>query len=419
MNNDRSRATHQFPVGNPGVSFPLSPPLTRGDPRAETPAERRPLSVGYEYDAVDPALFDRPVEPGLERWAPLLPPLTGPGLAAGATPLVEAPAVAEWAGLEAPVCLKDESRNPTWSHKDRLNRLTTSAALRAGADGVVAASTGNHGASAAAHAARAGLPCVVFTAPGTPPAMEAFVRSYGASVLQVGAHDQLVEFVDAFAERGFHPLTSRTAVHTGHPYGPEGYKTIAYETFVQLGGVPAAVAAPTAFAELLYGVWKGFHELVEFGVASETPRMVACEPAAQAALATALDRETPVVEIDAGPSDAHSIGGSRSTHRGYRALEASDGLAVPVPESTIAAAQDRLAANGLWQEFSGAAGVGGLRATEASFDGPVVALACSSGYKDGVDWEAPTLAPDATVESVATRLTERYDLALGPEFDTG
>ncbi|MEZ3114738.1 pyridoxal-phosphate dependent enzyme [Halobaculum sp. MBLA0147] len=410
---EESVATHQHPVGEPETTFPLEPPLTAGDPRAEGESDQRALSVGYDYDAVDPALFDRPIGTGIDRWAPLLPPLAGPGLDAGGTPLVEVPEVGSWAGLDGTLYVKDESRNPTWSHKDRLNRVVTSAAVRADADGIVVASTGNHGASAAAHAARAGLDRVVFTVPGTPPAMEAFVRSYDAAVFQVGEHDQLVRFVDALAERGFHPATSRTRVHTGHPYGPEGYKTIAYETVGQLGGVPAAVAAPTAFAELLYGVWKGFRELAALGVVETTPQMIACEPATQAALSAAREREQPLVEIDAGPSEAHSIGGSRSTHRGYLTLEESDGLAVPVPEATTTEAQERLGESGFWQEFSAAAGVAGLRELGATFDGPVVALACSSGYKDGVDWSAPTLAPDAVVADVVDRAEAEYGVSIG------
>ena len=36
--------------------------------------------------------------------------------------------------------IKDESRNPTWSHKDRLNFAVVSAALKVSASGVVSAS---------------------------------------------------------------------------------------------------------------------------------------------------------------------------------------------------------------------------------------------------------------------------------------
>jgi threonine synthase len=416
MAGERSAATGQHALGRPDESFPLEPPLTAGVARdGDAGPEPRPLEVGYDYDAVDPGSLPDGATPGIGRWAPLLPPLSGEGLAAGGTPLVEAPALAEWADVDAAVYVKDESRNPTWSHKDRLNRVTTGAALRAGAAGVVAASTGNHGASAAAHAARNDLPCVVFTTPGTPPAMEEFVRTYGAAVVRLTDHDGLVDLVDAFARRGFHPVTSRTDPHTGHPWGPEGYKTIAYETHAQLGTVPGTVFVPTAFAELLYGVWKGFRELRRLGIADATPRMVACEPAPQAALVAARERGDPVVEVEAGPSGAHSIGGSRSTHRGYRALEASDGVAVPVPEATIGAAQRRLSRRGLWQEYSAAAGAGGLAAIDDGVDGPAVVLGCSSGYKDGTDWTAPEVEP--SVAAATDVLENAYDLAVPPGDD--
>jgi threonine synthase len=192
--------------------------------------------------------------------------------------------------------------------------------------------------------------------------------------------------------------------------GPEGYKTIAYETYVQLGAAPGSVFVPTAFAELLYGIWKGFRELRELGLAGTTPKMIACEPATQAAFATAQERGEPIVEIEAGPSAAQSIGGSRSTHRGYMTLEESDGAAVRVPESTIGAAQSRLSERGTWQEFSAATGAGGLAAFDGVVDGPVVVLGCSSGYKDGTDWTAPEIEP--SVATATRALEDAYDLTI-------
>ena len=147
--------------------------------------------------------FETTVSPGLDRWARLLPPLAGAGLGAGGMPLLSVPAIGDWADVESSVYLKDESQNPTWSHKDRLNRPIVSAALQAEARGLVAASTGNHGASVAAHAARNDLPAVVLTVLGTPPAMEEFVRSHGGAVVHFNEHDGLVSVVDALATRGF------------------------------------------------------------------------------------------------------------------------------------------------------------------------------------------------------------------------
>jgi hypothetical protein len=106
-------------------------------------------------------------------------------MAEGGTALVPAPELAAWAGLNGELFIKDESRNPTWSHKDRFNLCSISVAVATGASGVVLASSGNHGASAAAYAARAGLPCIVLVSTDTPPAVQSFVQAYGAAVLAV------------------------------------------------------------------------------------------------------------------------------------------------------------------------------------------------------------------------------------------
>src|SRR5260370_77076 len=84
------------------------------------------------------------------------------------------------------------------------------------------------------------------------------------------------------------PASNLTRFHTCHPFGPEGYKTLAYEIFAQLGGqVPATVVIPTGYGELLFGVTKGFRELRRFGLASKMPRMLSAEPAVRAPLAYA------------------------------------------------------------------------------------------------------------------------------------
>lgn len=411
-----SLATGQRSFEDSTITYPLWPPLTKGCPETSTEDVQYPLEVTYDYDSVDRALFEQPLDAGLERWAPLLPPLTPEtNLGEGNTPLVEVPGLADWTGYDGAVYVKDESRNPTWSQKDRLNRLTVSAAIEMDAAGIVASSTGNHGAAAAAYAARAGLPCVVLTSPETPPSMQGFLRAYGAAVLAVEDWDARATAVDRLAdEHGFHAVTSRTSVHTGHPFGPEGYKTIAYEVFRQLDGeVPGAVFIPTAHAELLFGVWKGFRELIELGVVDESPRMVACEPAARAPLHAALDVGEPLATVDDAPTDAHSIGATRSSHRGRRALVESDGFAQPVEDETISSARDALSSRGFWQEFSGAAGIGGLRAAleaDQDIDGPVVCLATSSGFKDGEPWTAPHV--DSEWDAISDALVEEYNLKI-------
>lgn len=404
LDHDASLATAQRPLRETTREFPLWPPLTAGDPTAAQP--RYPLEVDYAYSAVDRGLFDGPTDAGLERWAPLLPPLArGGGLGEGATPLVDCPDLADWCDLETAVYVKDESQNPTWSQKDHLNRCTTAAAVGTDATGIVASSSGNHGASAAAYAARHELPCLVLTAPETPAVTSRFLDAYDATVVAMDDWDQRMTAVDDLAtNHGFHAVSSRTRYHTGHPFGPEGYKTIAYELFSQLGRAPGTVFVPTGFAEILFGVWKGFRELFELGVADDTPQMAACEPAARAPLANASEADDRFTEVEPAETAARSIQATRDSYRGHLALEESGGFAAPFSEADLSAASERLARAGFWQESAGAASVAGLRAVhddaDSTLEGPIVCLGTSSGFKDGERVELPIVSPSEVVATL-------------------
>ncbi|SED97305.1 pyridoxal-phosphate dependent enzyme [Streptomyces sp. TLI_105] len=370
-----SLATAQRSLADPSVRHPLWPPLTRGCPVTSTEDVAYPLDIDYAYDRVPADLFTRPAAHGLERWAPLLPPLAAPGLGEGGTPLVELP---------DGVWIKDESRNPTWSHKDRLNRVAVSAAVASGARGVVVSSSGNHGAAAAAYAARAGLPCAVFTSPSAPPAVASHLRAYGATVLTVpyeSVRPLMRRIVD---ELGFQSVSSVTdTAHTGHPFGPEGYKTLAYELALDLGRAPAEVYLPTGYGELLFGVAKGFQELARLGVTDSVPRLYAAEPAAAGALTEALRTGRPVARVPVGPTAAYAIDCEVNSYRGVLAVRTTGGAARTVTDGQMAAARAELAAQGIWCETSSAAGLAALRAHGArETDGPVVCVVTSSGYKD-------------------------------------
>ncbi|MFC5831278.1 threonine synthase [Nonomuraea insulae] len=389
--NGPSLALRQRSLGDPSAEFPLFPPLTRGCPATSTDSLAYPLEITYDYAKVDRRLFAQEPGPDLARWSPLLPPLEAPTLGEGGTPLVEF----------GEVYVKDESRNPTWSHKDRLNRVAISAAVACGAPGVVVASSGNHGASAAAYAARAGLRAIVLASADSPLAVQAFVRAYGAKVVSVPVEARWPLLREVVDRLGYHPVSNQTVTHTGHPFGPEGYKTIAYELFLQLGEVPAAVFTPTGYAELLYGVWKGFVELRLLGLADRMPRMFSCETAAGGPHARALATGVPAAIVELGPTDAYGIAGTVGGHRGVVAVRDSGGEAVLVTDDELRRAQRDLARQGMWQELSGAAGVAGYRRLRRDFDGPVVCVATSSGFKDaGVGSERYPVVENPSLESL-------------------
>lgn len=394
-----------------GETFPLDPKLSAGCSACLTEQFQAPLEVTYAYpDSAEGLLPDTPL-PGLARYAPLLPPLVEElSLGEGGTPLVPTPHLASWAGLNEELYIKDESRNPTWSHKDRFAYLVIGGAMEVRAPAVVVSSTGNHGAATSAYAARAGLPCIVLAPPHCPPAVQSFMLAYGAAVLIV-PHIASWTIIGEGAHRGrWYPASTFTPTPTGPPYGPEGYKTIAYEIWLQLDGqVPGSVFVPTGYGELLFGVWKGFRELHDLGLAESTPVMVACEPAARAPLSQALADGVPTATVSPKPTIAYAIAATVNGYRGFVALDESDGRPVPVTDAEISEAQVQLAHVGLWAEASAASSLAGLRKALADgfeTEGPVVCINTSSGFKDiGLgEASAPEAEPNwAGVEDVLMR----------------
>ena len=147
-------------------------------------------------------------------------------LGEGDTPLLAVPAL----GL-GDVWIKDESRNPTWSFKDRLASSAVTMSKRFGARLIVSSSSGNAGAAAAAYAAKAGLPCIVFTFRGASGPLLTQMRAYGAMVVMVEDKDDRWRFQSAGVKQfGWYPTSPFFGPVVGsNPYGMEGYKTIAYE----------------------------------------------------------------------------------------------------------------------------------------------------------------------------------------------
>ncbi len=404
---NQSAAIGQRSLGDPSLLWPLDPPLLRGCPRTSTPEMQYPLEIDFDYGNVAKDIFRQPPLPGLYRWAPLLPPLAaGLSLGEGGTALVESDAMGRWAGLQGPIWLKDESRNPTWSHKDRLNYCIVSTALANGARGIAVASSGNHGASAAAYARRAGLRCVVISTAGAQSTFEHFQAALGSDFLLVPPDERWPTLNRIVDETGFMPASNLTRFHTGNPFGPEGYKTIAYEIFSQLGGrVPGTVVLPTGYGELLFGVAKGFRELKSMGMSDAIPQIVSAEPAVRAPLAHAMSRNVAAAEVAGPASLAAGIACTVSSYRAVVALRATRGRPLTFHEEVVAEAARALAQQGLWQEYSGVAGLAALR--EASergevFAEPVVTVLTSTGLKEITSIAASSTARPALDSLIAS-----------------
>ena len=345
-------------------------------------------------------------------------------LGEGQTPLLRLENLGESLGMGA-LFLKDEGRNPTWSYKDRFCSVAVSKARELEAKVITISTSGNHGAATAAYAAKAGLPCVVFTIPDVPDTIKTLMQVYGAYLIVVPtAQDRWALMRQCIDQFGWYPASGYMNPPVGsNPWGIEGYKTIAYEIVAQLGGrSPEWVIVPTAYGDGLYGTWKGFKELKAMGAIDRLPKMVAAERFGPLARTLELGSEQ-VSQVEASSSVAFSIANGISTYQALKALKESGGLANPASDEEIMEMQKTLAASeGIYGEASSviALNIAAKLRTQgqAAADDTVVAVLTSSGLKDTVATAKilpppPQIAPELAELRQALEQTYDFTAELG------
>jgi threonine synthase len=348
-------------------------------------------------------LKSRPLD--MWRYLELLPVPAGarlPPLHVGCTPIVDAPRLADWAGLRA-LRLKDEGRNPTASFKDRASVVGVARALARKARIVACASTGNAASSLAGAAASVGLRSVIFVPKTAPEPKVAQLLIFGARVVRVdGSYDQTWELCQRACAR--HGWYNRNAAV--NPSLVEGKKTCGLEIAEQTGAeVPDWVVVSVGDGCTIAGTWKGLVEMRELGFIRRLPRMLGVQAQGARPLVDAFRDGRDVVP---GPArtlaDSIEVGHPRNWRKALRAVRESGGAFVAVPDEAIVEAMraaGRLA--GVFGEPAGVAGLAGLR--HAVAEGIVgrrdaaLAVVTGSGLKDiktamGAVAEPVTLPPD-------------------------
>ena len=380
------------------------------------------LRVEYRPDMLAPRA-PSPAGPGLWRYGDLLPVGADEAvsLGEGGTPLLPLARLGAEVGLER-LLLKDETRQPTGSFKDRLACIGVSAARAMGKRVIASSSSGNAGASAAAYAARAGLAAIVFTMRNASASLTAQMRSYGALVgFTENPADRLALVRAGIETFGWFSTSPFSQPVTGsNPLGVEGYKTLAYEIAEALGWrAPDWFVLPVCYGDALAAAFRGFEDMVALGWIDRLPRMVAAETSGSlaAALASGDDR-LPEFRRNA-PSIATSIGAAQGTFQSLDALRRSGGRAVRIEDADMLRWQARLGREeGVWIEPSSAAALAAVEQLVArgavAREDTVVVLGTATGLKDpaaldGVLPRAPVVPPD--VQDAVRVLRETYGFA--------
>ncbi|MCS6872448.1 MAG: threonine synthase [Anaerolineae bacterium] len=350
------------------------------------------LDMCYDYAALRRAVTPTQLS-GFSMWryAPLLPinePAYFPPLHVGWTPLIAAPRLAAALGIRE-LWLKDDSRNPTGSLKDRASAMVVARARQLGISVITAASTGNAAAALAGVCASIGMRAVIFVPAKAPPAKIAQLLVYGATVLLVdGTYDDAYALsLQASAEYGWY------CRNTGmNPYTTEGKKTAAFELCEQLHWqVPDVLVVSVGDGNIIAGQYKGFYDLHQLGWIERMPRLIGVQAAGSDVLVHAWENGIAADAIQRGGTqtiaDSISAGLPSDRTKALRAVRQTGGAFLRVTDDEILAAIPALARNsGVFAEPACAAAYAGLlKALEAGLirsDESVALLITGGGLKD-------------------------------------
>jgi len=347
-----------------------------------------------EYDSLNWINKD---EPSLWRYLPLLPVNTPIGentplWAAGWTPIYQPERLAHNLGIQN-LWVKDESRNPTASFKDRASAVVVARAMQISADIVVTASTGNAGAALAGMSAAVGQKAVIFAPRSAPPAKIAQLLVFGAKVLLVdGTYDDAFDLsVKAAFEFDWY------CRNTGfNPFTAEGKKTAAYEIYEWLNRNDVkplvkenlSIFVSVGDGNIISGIHKGFKDLKELGWLQNMPRIFGIQSEGSAAISNAFDAGTEeIIPVSANTlADSISVDLPRDGIRAVRAATQSAGAYIQVRDQEILNAIAELGKVGIFAEPAGATSLAGVKkALELGLiqkDSPTLVINTGSGLKD-------------------------------------
>jgi threonine synthase len=351
-----------------------------------------PLEIDYDREIVRSTASREAIEarpPGIWRYLELLPVDAPParGLTVGSTPLVPAERLGPAIGIER-LWIKDDTRNPTLSFKDRAVAVAAATAMSFGIDTLACASTGNLAGATAGAAAALGLPAYVFIPADLEPAKIDHALAYGATVVPIhGTYDDVNRLCLEIADEtgwGFVNVNLR-------PFYAEGSKTLAFEIAEGLGWrSPDVVVAPIASGAMYTKLARGFAELADAGLIERRPiRFVGGQAAGCAPVANAwAEGATEVAPVRTPDTIVRSlaIGNPADGRYSLELARKSGGSVEAVPDEATATAIRQIAGlEGIYPETAGGVTVAAAEAARRRGvirDGDeVVVLVTGNGLK--------------------------------------
>jgi len=351
------------------------------------------LDVIYDYELIGRELTKEYLlnnnDRSMNRYFPILPVELMDSfepLQVGYTPLYKVKMLREQLELDN-LYIKDDSRNPTLSFKDRASSVGIAKAKELERDIITAASTGNAASSISGFAACAGIKSIIFVPKTAPEAKVTQLLVFGSTVFLVdGTYDEAFELCFKAAEK-FGWYNRSCAIN---PYLVEGKKTVAFEIIEQLDfKVPDYVVMSVGDGCSISGAYKGFVEFQKLGLIDKTPKMIGIQAAKSNPVTRACNKNTYEFEYRKPETvaDSISVGIPRNGIKALNAIKDSGGYMIDVSDVEIVETIKYLASNsGIFGEPAGVTGFAGVRKLKRlgliNREDLIVTVVTGSGLKD-------------------------------------
>jgi len=235
------------------------------------------------------------------------------------------------------IWIMDETRNPTFSYKDRASSVVVLKAIELGIRELAAASTGNAGSSLAGICARLGLKARIYVPQNIPEEKRIQIETYGAELKIVdGDYDKAFDV--CLEESKQNNWYNRNTAY--NPLTIEGKKSAAYDIFISTNGnIPDVIIVPVGDGVIISGIYKGFNELLILGWIDKLPKLIAVQATGSDGLVRYLESGKFEYKPANTIADSISAGAPRNLYMAAQAVKESNGLAITVADEEILAAQ--------------------------------------------------------------------------------
>lgn len=278
----------------------------------------------------------------------------------GGSPIIALKGISEELGVK--VFAKYYGTNPTGTHKDHGMSVAISMAKEIGVRFALTFSTGNAATSLAAYSNFAGIRPIIIMRNKVSPEKFANIQALGATIIQIKELEDPWKLLRTVSDRV--PVYYFT--NFINPFRAEGHKSLAYESHERIRDGVEFVICPIGTGGGLWGAWKGFKELYEFGLTQKLPHMIASQPEAVMHTAKAFKEGKEIAESFGNPNgtivqslaDSEPLQGAK---RPLKVLRESKGDAVGVRDEDVITSILEIGREGLFVEPASATTLAALK----------------------------------------------------------